>query len=408
MKIKKMLCAVLCLILCCAMLTGCMCMSSNVRINEDGSGTVQVKIGYTEDFFAFDESGAEEIQKGLESGELITFVENGTTYYGKIETDTFDNLSEFCDEKNREEEPFFIEKLINGGYRLTITMDTVQDDSEVVSEPSEDSLFGEVQMNPADLFDESMSSEMIEMMLEGMSVKFSFDFPTNVKQISGTTKGVNISGTKVTYDFIKSYRELDEAEMMKAAKEPIVLVFETEGDGSKPTQRFVDVPKVHWACTAIEYLAETGLVDGVGNNKFNPDGTLTVAQFCQILARDLKLETGAENGYWAYRAVANCVNLGFVENRGEITPKNYDVPILREEAIAGMYLAKKDTLTVVRSITKNDIPDIGNVTAKYVDDVVNAYNYGVCSGVDAKGTFNGSSRLTRAQICQLFYNVNAK
>lgn len=51
------------------------------------------------------------------------------------------------------------------------------------------------------------------------------------------------------------------------------------GSGAK----FSDVPANHWAAGYIEYLAAQGVIGGVGDGKFNPDGTLTTVQFAKML-----------------------------------------------------------------------------------------------------------------------------
>lgn len=52
-----------------------------------------------------------------------------------------------------------------------------------------------------------------------------------------------------------------------------------KGTGS----RFTDVPASHWASGYIEYLASVGVVSGVGNNQFNPNGEVTAVQFAKML-----------------------------------------------------------------------------------------------------------------------------
>ncbi len=46
---------------------------------------------------------------------------------------------------------------------------------------------------------------------------------------------------------------------------------------------FVDVPATHWADKFVDYCAEKGIVAGVGNGKFNPDGKLTGFAFAKML-----------------------------------------------------------------------------------------------------------------------------
>lgn len=44
-----------------------------------------------------------------------------------------------------------------------------------------------------------------------------------------------------------------------------------------------DVPTTHWAYPYVEKAAAEGVVTGVGNNRYNPSGTVTCAEFCTML-----------------------------------------------------------------------------------------------------------------------------
>ena len=50
--------------------------------------------------------------------------------------------------------------------------------------------------------------------------------------------------------------------------------------------------------------------------------------------------------------------------------------------------------------------DFNLISPVYKDDVINAYLNGITKGIDENRTFAPKSLLTRAQVCQLFYNIN--
>lgn len=137
---------------------------------------------------------------------------------------------------------------------------------------------------------------------------------------------------------------------------------------SMGSNRFSDVSAGAWYAGGVNAMAELGLVDGVGNGRFNPDGTLTQEEFLTILGRlarylnfaldrygeavddpDTTLPLDMQLGLspfadWARSSVA--VLAWGLEDAAEghgtmlytslrnITPS---APILREEAAAGMY-----------------------------------------------------------------------
>lgn len=381
--------------LCCALLTGCMGTIVDVKVNVDGSGSMVLSAGMTKEGLA--------AMQGLEDPNAVdltgmtSFVHNGVTYYGEIESKTFKNLEEFNDllkGDDMEESTNGVDSgdvsLVqnsDGSFTLTLIATAATGDTSEMEESAES---------------QSIDPAMVESMLNEFAIVQSFEFPTEVKQIAGPTSGVTINGNKVTLDLMK----LDEIESGE-----VKYVFTTgKVDGSqivKPKITFKDVASTAWYYDAVTAMAEGGLVLGVGNDMFNPEGTLTYAQFCQIMARAKFLESGTENGYWAYKAVESCIKAGYILDRGEITPKNYDVPITREAAVSAMYKGMEAELFLpTNTVNATDIPDYNKISKEYQNDILNAYRYGITNGVDSNRTFSPLSTLTRAQVCQLFYNLD--
>lgn len=93
---------------------------------------------------------------------------------------------------------------------------------------------------------------------------------------------------------------------------------------------FDDVPVTHQARAAIAWAAQTGIMQGVGNNKFAPEATITRAEIATLLTRQLKLSgtdvsadpseisTFADSGKissWAVDGVAYCTKTGLVQGK---------------------------------------------------------------------------------------------
>ena len=55
---------------------------------------------------------------------------------------------------------------------------------------------------------------------------------------------------------------------------------------------------------------------------------------------------------------------------------------------------------------KVSIPDVADIDPMYVNDIKTAYSVGLCHGKDTDGTFYPKSSITRAEVCQLFYNIH--
>ncbi len=69
----------------------------------------------------------------------------------------------------------------------------------------------------------------------------------------------------------------------------------------------------YWAKGFINYCATTGIVGGVGNNKFNPDGNVTVAEAAKMLLVALGADAAKENyagANWMGNVVSDAIDLG--------------------------------------------------------------------------------------------------
>ena len=98
------------------------------------------------------------------------------------------------------------------------------------------------------------------------------------------------------------------------------------GSPNEGTNGFTDVPADQWYTQAVAWAAQNGIVNGVGNNKFDPDAKITREQLAAVLYRyagkvgmdvtaraDLKLfpDAGSVSAY-ATDALSWCVANGIV------------------------------------------------------------------------------------------------
>lgn len=157
---------------------------------------------------------------------------------------------------------------------------------------------------------------------------------------------------------------------------------------------FTDVPADAWYAEAVNALAEGGLVQGVGDGKFDPNGEVTYGELATVLCRlyafgegkptdgDCYLNT---NSAYGFRVVSvRYLNEGLLETthapaHWAASPNYYlstkvlqpaetedlDVPAIRGSALvhiayAALY-AKSGTPEYVNAYTPADIPDWNNV-----------------------------------------------
>ena len=106
------------------------------------------------------------------------------------------------------------------------------------------------------------------------------------------------------------------------------------------TKTFDDVPANAWYTKAVNTLASLDIISGVGDNKFEPERSITRAEFT---AMAMKFAVGGEEGEnifsdvdeddWFYGAVVNSIQYGWIHGYGDGTfrPNN---PITRAEVTA--------------------------------------------------------------------------
>ena len=395
-------------------LSGCVGEVVTVNINDDMSGTMSIKAGFTYEALEriADMSGDE---TATDLSELESFTYNGVTYYGETQEETFSNINElnelFSSSNN----------LLNDEEMSEAVQGNAADLAIVFAKNSDNTITMTMNLTPPDKsqgietaegveqgvdIDMSGMEEMAEEMVKDMAIVMTFNFPATVKQTAGPSPdGINVNGKTVSIDLIKAGADIEnEAKLVFTTAATVAAI--------KIEQRvFTDVASEAWYCKPIEAMAEKGIINGMGDGKFAPDGTITYAQFCNIAAKSEGLDFGTENGYWGYKAIQSCLAKGYIDNLGAITAKNYDVPMTSEAAVAAMariYANRLQKDTEYLPITGRDIPDYSTISSAYQKDIVNAYNAGITNGVDQNKTFSPKSSLTRAQVCQLFYNVQTQ
>ena len=146
---------------------------------------------------------------------------------------------------------------------------------------------------------------------------------------------------------------------------------------------FTDVPQDHWANPYVEAMTQKGVVTGVGNGRFNPDGNLSTAEFAGYLT-DTTAGFSYADGSWDADVVTAPMT-------------RYDMA----QAMNNTVVAEKMTLPTdeQREAAQAAIGDFDSIPEDYESAVVAMYALGYLSGVNANGDFGGESTMTRAQSC---------
>ena len=167
---------------------------------------------------------------------------------------------------------------------------------------------------------------------------------------------------------------------------------------NKDSDEFYDVTEKHWAYDAIYYAKEKAWVQGRSENRFEPNGELTRAEFATILCRVLGYDlTGVSNyysdvkGHWASNSI-NILSQAKLMNGYESGLFMPDKAITREEVAKVLYYLMGDSVDA----TGNAFVDVSNTRWSY--QYINKLSgLGIVNGYDT-GEFKPEKSISRAEF----------
>ncbi len=196
---------------------------------------------------------------------------------------------------------------------------------------------------------------------------------------------------------------------------------QNNGEENEPSgyKTYSDVPSTHWAYNAISWMTSHGILNGKGNNRFDPEAAITREQFARIMVVALQLKTNSDyspsfsdvaKNSWSFKFVeaAKIYLTGWKNTTGGLDFfKPYDVAVREDMAVALVKALRLD----------GETPDTG-VLAAFTDAlaispnlqkyVAIAVKHGIINGIgkpDGTKAFDAQGTLTRAQASVLVYNA---
>ena len=201
---------------------------------------------------------------------------------------------------------------------------------------------------------------------EGTACEGAVNVLTALKVVDGFTDG--------TY---KPEQTVTRAQMAKL----IVTALGVADYATAKTSKYTDMGAATWAIPYVEYASNLNIVNGVGNNKFNPNGLVTYEQAATMIVRALGYTDQCKemNGTWPAIYIQKAMALNIFEdvvNGGKNGANRGDVAIMLYNALdlAQVY-ADADGATHYKT---------GNNAARYNGDIV--------SGVSMMGTLNKNGK----------------
>lgn len=219
----------------------------------------------------------------------------------------------------------------------------------------------------------------------------------------------------------------------------------------RETQIYPDVLPGMWYTEAINAMTDGGLLNGYTDGLFHPDDYVTQGQFAKVLCEYYDMEpveytsiltdcwfheeehTLPVTAHWAMVYAMDATYGGYTIN---ICPSTLDEPLWRGDAlneicssvawsIPKYYRDHKQIYQTEKVWTLDDIPDADelNTDLEYKEgpyhrsdeyrhghwfsdgSILEAYNIGATQGIDEFGTCAPRQPMTRAELCQMLYNL---
>lgn len=226
------------------------------------------------------------------------------------------------------------------------------------------------------------------------------------------------------------------------------------------TGKFTDVPDDAWYATAVNAMADSGILSGYGDGTFRPNQNITVGELSVILWRlcgvtnpedtlnhlvNRPVQANVEPFHWSSRYVLSASACGWLNgvtdaSNGPSVDECNKVAT-RGQAIDALMNVFSDLKLLDTEIQKNNLNlygmrngkpvgpggklldlEVGTYTPaeNYIGDwddvrqsmsgniwsgIVSAYNYGVINGIDDNHSCNPNGNITRAELITMIYNT---
>ena len=175
------------------------------------------------------------------------------------------------------------------------------------------------------------------------------------------------------------------------------------------TSKFADVT-THWAKDAIEDMAEKGIINGVGDQKFEPDRSVSRSEFIAMIVRLLGIDDAGDeqifadvtSSDWYYSVVQTASRAGLISGRGD----GFDpiATISREEAavvLMNAYEKYKGEATA----EPLGFADKDSISSWATAAVEKAVGVGLLKGDDTN-TVRPAGNLTRAEAASILARLD--
>lgn len=175
---------------------------------------------------------------------------------------------------------------------------------------------------------------------------------------------------------------------------------------------FSDMGSSPWAATAVDYLAQTGIVSGAGNGNFEPERSVTREEFLKMLLIALELEgsgettefSDVEEGAWYAPYISTAKEFGITTGIGNGT-FGIGQQISRQDMAVFAWRAMEAAGQLPESTgEKTSFADEVEISDYALEATYQMQQAGILSGV-GDGRFAPHAYATRAQAAKMIYEM---
>ena len=194
----------------------------------------------------------------------------------------------------------------------------------------------------------------------------------------------------------------------------MIDVNKTEAKEEMMNTEFSDLDSVLWAKEAILELAGKGIINGVGDNRFDPNKNVTRAEFLKMLVcafdfTDNSAECSFDDvikGEWYYPYIATAEKLGITGGIGE-NKFGTSTYITRQEMAVMIHRAAVRAYLPVTDKKGEEFSDDSEIADWAKRSVSLMRGAGIINGV-GDNYFSPNSGATRAQAAKMIYELYQK
>ena len=186
----------------------------------------------------------------------------------------------------------------------------------------------------------------------------------------------------------------------------------TPDTASQETVRFSDVPETYWGYSAIQKLVALQVVNGTGNGTFEPEKSVTRAEFVTMLSRlsgdapgqgSARFRDVAQDAWYA-SAVAWAVENGITTGTSETTFAP-DAPISRQDIAVMLYrFLNARGISLNKGGTAGQFLDVNEISSYAAEAVEYVRRSGVVNG-RPDGSFAPLDSASRAETCSMLAGI---